>query len=162
MQHAARYHISGFAQQNPAYAKKMSEKLEEILQTFQDNWAELEKALREFINRLKEGDVGEFPGLDPWIEVPFVRLMLETVSKNTVCDQAREQRLIDLTLDLIEHIRQEIRRVGFWKSEQRRSTLINHLARRLIVDAGLLPPMARDLAYQLVALAKHNHEALTQ
>lgn len=36
MQHAARYHILGFSHQNPAYARKMSEKLEEILQRFKD------------------------------------------------------------------------------------------------------------------------------
>lgn len=32
MQHAARYHIIGFSNQNPAYARKMSERLAEILQ----------------------------------------------------------------------------------------------------------------------------------
>jgi type I restriction enzyme R subunit len=124
MQHAARYHISSFHLQNPAYAKKMSEKLEEILKTFKDNWAELEKALKEFINGLKEGDTNEFPGLDPVVEVPFVRLVLEVISKNTVFDTAREQQLIALTLDFVEHIRQEIRRVGFWKSDHRREMLI--------------------------------------
>src|SRR5262249_1667927 len=38
MQHAARYHIIGFSNQNPAYAQKMSDKLEEILQRFKDDW----------------------------------------------------------------------------------------------------------------------------
>jgi type I restriction enzyme R subunit len=37
MQHAARYHITAFSNQNPAYARKMSEKLEEILQRFKDD-----------------------------------------------------------------------------------------------------------------------------
>lgn len=157
MQHAARYHISSFLLQNPAYAKKMSEKLEEILQTFKDNWTELEKALREFVDRLKEGDVNEFPGLDSEVQVFFVRLVLETISKTTVFDKAREQQLIELTLDFVEHIRQEIRRVGFWKSEHRREMLTRYLVRRLMTEAGLLPQVARDLAFQLVALAKHNH-----
>lgn len=162
MQHAARYHISGLQLQNPAYAKKMSEKLEEILRTFQDNWTELEKALREFVNRLKDGDVNEFPGLDPAVQVPFVRLVLEVVSKNAVFDKPREQQLIELTLDFVEHIQQEIRRVGFWKSEHRRETLTKYLVQRLMMQAGLLPQVARDLAFQLVALAKHNHEALVR
>lgn len=160
MQHAARYHISGFVLQNPEYAKKMSEKLEEILKTFQDNWTELEKALREFVDGLKRGDVSEFPDLDPEVQVPFVRLLLETITKNAVFDKAREQQFIELALDFIEHIRQEIRRVGFWRSEHRRDNLTKYLARRLMVETNLLPPVARELAYQLVALAKHNHEAL--
>lgn len=138
----------------------MSEKLEEILKTFQDNWTELEKALKEFVDGLKQGDVNEFPDLDPEIQVPFVRLLLETITKNAVFDKAREQQFIELALDFIEHIRQEIRRVGFWRSEHRRDNLTKYLARRLMVEAKLLPNVARELAFQLVALAKHNHEAL--
>ena len=34
MQHAARFHIIGFINQNPSFARKMSEKLEEILKRF--------------------------------------------------------------------------------------------------------------------------------
>ena len=56
MQHAARYHIIGFSNQNPAYARKMSEKLEEILQRFKDDWDALERELRRFIDELKRGD----------------------------------------------------------------------------------------------------------
>jgi type I restriction enzyme R subunit len=37
MQYAARYHIFGFSNQNPAYARRMSQKLEEILQRFKDD-----------------------------------------------------------------------------------------------------------------------------
>ena len=36
MQYAARYHIIGFRNQNPLFARKMSDKLEEILQRFKD------------------------------------------------------------------------------------------------------------------------------
>src|SRR5439155_19283503 len=38
MQHAARFHITGFSNQNPLYARKMSEKLEDILRRFKDDW----------------------------------------------------------------------------------------------------------------------------
>ena len=46
MQHAARYHIIGFSNQNPSYAKKMSEKLEEILQRFKDDWKQRKEELQ--------------------------------------------------------------------------------------------------------------------
>ena len=41
MQHAARYHIIGFTNQNPAFARKMSEKLEAILKRFKDDAREV-------------------------------------------------------------------------------------------------------------------------
>ncbi len=81
MQHAARYHIIGFSNQNPAYARKMSEKLEEILQRFKDDWDALERELRKFIEELRQGDRNDFPDLDPKVQVPFVRLVLEECGK---------------------------------------------------------------------------------
>ena len=61
MQHAARYHIIGFSNQNPAYARKMSEKLEEILQRFKDDWDALERELRRFIDELRGATGMIFP-----------------------------------------------------------------------------------------------------
>lgn len=160
MQHAARYHIVSFELQNPAYAKKMSEKLEEILKSFKDNWEALEQALKQFIKELKEGDRNDFPGLDPNVQVPFVRLVLEVASKNVACDATREPQLVGMTVDLVDHIRQEIKRVGFWKNAYAREMLTKHLVRQLMTTGGLQAQAARDLAFQLVALAKHNHEVL--
>lgn len=160
MQHAARYHIVSFELQNPAYAKKMSEKLEEILKSFKDNWEALEQALKQFIKELKEGDRNDFPGLDPDVQVPFVRLVLEVASKNAAFDTSREQQLVGMTVDLVDHIRQEIKRIGFWKNAHARDMLTKHLVRQLMTTGGLQAQAARDLAFQLVALAKHNHEVL--
>ena len=42
---AARYHIIGFTNQNPSCARKMSERLEEILQRFKDDAVALERAV---------------------------------------------------------------------------------------------------------------------
>jgi type I restriction enzyme, R subunit len=50
MQHAARYHIIGFSNQNPAHARKMSERLQEILQRFKDDWNALEREVKRFID----------------------------------------------------------------------------------------------------------------
>ena len=63
-----RYHVIGFSNQNPAYARKMSQKLEEILRRFKDDWDALERELRTFIEELKRGDRFEFPELDPRIQ----------------------------------------------------------------------------------------------
>ena len=81
MQHAARYHIIGFSSQNPAFARKMSEKLEVILQRFKNDWNVLERELKKFIDELRQGDRNDFPNLDAKVQVPFVRLVLEGCSK---------------------------------------------------------------------------------
>ena len=48
MEHAARYHLTVHFNEDPAYYKKLSERLEEILSRFKDNWDELIAALKEF------------------------------------------------------------------------------------------------------------------
>jgi type I restriction enzyme R subunit len=162
MQHAARYHIIGFSNQNPAFARKMSEKLEEILRRFKDDWDALERELRRFIEELRGGDQAEFPGLDPRAQVPFVRLILEVCSAGQVLAEKKRKIAINMTIDLVDRIRQEIKKVGFWKNADMRELLTKRLTRDLN-DSGICPlGKERDLAQQLVALAKENHEALTR
>ncbi len=117
MQHAARYHIIGFTNQNPAFARKMSEKLEEILKRFKDDWDALERELKKFIDELRQGDRNDFPDLDPRVQVPFVRLILEACSEGQDLDDSQKKTAIATTLDIVERIRSEIthRRFGeYW------------------------------------------------
>jgi len=162
MQHAARYHIIGFSNQNPAFARKMSEKLEEILQRFKDDWNALERELKKFIDDLRQGDRNDFPNLDAKVQVPFVRLVLEECSKGRELTPAQRDQALKTTLDMIERIRQEVRKVGFWRNDDMRELLTKTLVRDLD-RAGICGPGGeRDLAQRLVALAKENHEYLVR
>ena len=162
MQHAARYHIVGFSNQNPAFARKMSERLEEILQRFKDDWNALERELRKFIDELRQGDRNDFPDLDAKVQVPFVRLVLDVCSKGRELSEVQRKIALTATLEMVERIRQEVRKVGFWKNPAMRDlltrTLVRDLDRAGICRAG----GERDLAQRLVALAKENHENLTR
>lgn len=162
MQHAARYHIIGFTNQNPAYAAKMSQKLEEILRRFKDDWDALERELRKFIEELKQGDRNDFPDLDPRAQVPFVRLVLEEIGKGDASGNGRTKAAIAATLDMVERIRQEIAAVGFWKNPHAREMLTRRLVRDLDQAGICKRGTERTLAQRLVALAKENHENLVR
>jgi type I restriction enzyme R subunit len=162
MQHAVRYHIIGFSNQNPVYARKMSERLEEILRRFKDDWAALERELRRFVDELKQGDRSDFPDLDAKVQVPFVRLVLEECSKGRDLNDGQRKTVVAATLEMIERIRQEVRKVGFWKNEAMRELLTRTLVRDLNKSGICRPGDERDLAQRLVALARENHENLTR
>lgn len=130
MQYAARYHIIGFTNNNPAFARKMSEKLEEILRRFKDDWDALERELRRFIDELRRGDTADFPDLDPKVQVPFVRLVLETCLPEGEQDPDRRKAAIGVALEIVDRARQEVRKVGFWKNA-RRASPTQALGRRL-------------------------------
>lgn len=162
MQHAARYHIIGFSNQNPAFARKMSEKLEEILKRFKDDWDALERELKKYVDELRLGDRADFPGFDPKIQVPFLRLMLEFCAGGAEMSADRRKQAIAATLDMVSRMQQEIAKVGFWKNSDRRELLTKLLVRDLN-SSGVCPAgKERELAQLLVALAKENHEHLTK
>ena len=56
MLHAIRAHITVHLQEDPERFKTMSQRLDDILKTLRDNWAELERVLHEFMD--KEGPAG--------------------------------------------------------------------------------------------------------
>ncbi len=162
MQHAARYHIIGFTNNNPAFARKMSEKLEEILRRFKDDWDGLERELRRFIDELRRGDTADYPGLDPTAQVPFVRLVLETCLPESDQDPDRRKAAIEVALNIVDRVRQEVRKIGFWKNPPMRELLTRQLVRYLD-SSGVCPTgKAREIAQRLVAVAKENHEGLTK
>lgn len=162
MQHAARYHIIGFSNQNPAYARKMSERLEEILQRFKDDWDALERELRKLIDELRQGDRNDFPDLDAKVQVPFVRLVLEECSKGRELTAEQREQAIKVTLDVVERTRQEVCKVGFWKNDAMRELLTKAVVRDLNHAKVCRPGGERDLAQRLVALARENHSNLTR
>ena len=162
MQHAARYHIIGFSSQNPAYARKMSERLEEILKKFKDDWDALERELKKLIADLQQGDRNDFPNLDPDVQVPFVRLVLEESGVDGETPAQQREAAIRATLSMVERIQQEVRKVGFWKNEELRELLTKMLVRDLNNARIPCPKGERDLAQRLVALAKANHINLTR
>jgi type I restriction enzyme R subunit len=63
---------------------------------------------------------------------------------------------------MIERIRQEVRKVGFWKNPDMRELLTKALVRDLDRAVICRPGGDRDLAQRLVALARENHENLTR
>lgn len=162
MQHAARYHITGFSAHNPVFARKMSEKLQEILKRFKDDWDALERELRKIIDELRQGDRNDFPDLDPRIQVPFVRLILEACADGRELNEAQRKNAISATLDIVERIRQEVAKVGFWKNSDRRELLTKQLVRDLDASGVCPPGKERDIAQRLVALAKENHVDLAR
>lgn len=163
MEHAARYQIRKHFDEDPVYYKKLSEKLEEILQRFQDDWEQLELALREYTREFRQGRQEEQDeGLDPRTQAPFFDLLVEALGKEKqeLAPGEREQ-LIRVTVEMVEHIRQEIRAVDFWRNDQAQELLRGWIVDRL--DEENIVPFDRQekVACDVVQLAKNRHGSLT-
>jgi hypothetical protein len=74
-------------------------------------------------------------------------------SKGSDLSASQREQAIKTTLEVVERIRQKVRKVGFWKNEAMRELLTKALVRDLNKAGVCRPGGERDLAQRLVALA---------
>ncbi len=161
MEHAARHHISVHYQEDPAYYKKLSQRLEEILQRFEYNWVELVAALQLFTGEIREGRPADQTGLDPYTQAPFLNLLVEEIGVGSDPSTDQLPRLAGLTVELVEHIRQEIRAVDFWRNIVAQNALRGWIG-QFLDDQDLIPFRRQQaVADRLIELARTHHERLT-
>ncbi len=161
MEFATRHHIRQHYPEDPVYYQKLSERLEEILQTFADNWEAQVEALRDFIREYRQTQA-ETDREDRRVR-PFLRLLRDANATEGESPGQQQQRdLAAATVGLVDRIRNEIGRVDFWRKpvaqKQLRAIVLRYL------DDHDLVPFAQQalLADQLVETARANHTVLVE
>jgi type I restriction enzyme R subunit len=165
MKHALRHHITINFDEDPAHYRKLSERLEEILQHLKDNWEALEEELTKFIQEeMKRGDKSEIPGLAPRIHAPFFGNIKEEIEKEKGApispDEPAFRELADFTVTLVDGIRERIRMVDFWRDEQSRRALEKWVYQGLLKNGMVARARLAELATKIVDLAKNRHRWL--
>jgi len=157
MEFAARHHIRRHRQEDPVYYQKLSQRLEEILQTFAENWEAQVRALRAFIReyRAAHADMSR----EDRVMQPFLRLLVEAAPQGRPTGEERE-RLAAVTVEMVDQIRAETSRVDFWRNtvaqEQLRGRIVQYLDRH-----DLAPFDEQEaLADQILQTARANHTLL--
>ncbi len=155
MEFAIRHHISQRYQEDPVYYRKLSERLEDILQRFADNWQAQVEALKTLL-RQHNATQAEVSREEKRMQ-PFLRLLRET---SPVQDH---ERLAHATVELVNAlIRPEVQRVDFWRNRAAQAELRSRIAQYLD-DHDLVPyDQVKALADQIVQTAKANHMLLVQ
>jgi len=155
MEHAVRFHIEKYYNEDPAFYKKLSERLKDILDTFHDNWEALAEELRKFIQETKTGREEDQTGLDPKTQAPFLGILIDEFGKKP--DEQRMKDFCEAAVDIVDHIRQEISVVDFWRSRHAQDLLRTWIINE-VDDRNLIPfDKQEKLADRFVELAKALH-----
>ena len=163
MEHAIRHHIRKKIEEDPVHYQKLSERLDDILKKFGDNWEQLALALKDFVEVVKtgRGQDESIAGLDPQRHAPFFDVLKEERAKQAPVTAADVKWLAGQTVDMVERLIQPaVRNVGFWKSaprqEELRGSLFVFLDENEIVEFD----RADAVADRLMELAKANQDKL--
>ena len=142
--------------------RTLSERLDTILSELQDRWDDLVEALKEFVSEVQAGRQEDDTGLDPETQAPFLGIIKQAVAGNDDLAEEDLRRLCELTVELVAHIQQELRIVGFWNraqaQDQLRSWVVQTLDDRDILPFDRLPHVTE----RIVELAKVNHGKLVR
>ncbi len=162
MEHALRHQIRKKLQEDPVFYQKLSERLEEILERFDQDWQQQVLALADLVEEAKRGrgqdDRGL--GLDPRLHMPFLDLLERERAKERPVPEADLRWLAGITPQLVDLLSQAVSVVDFWKNatrqEELRGQIFEYLDGHEIVDLDRADAVA-DLVLEL---AKANHSRL--
>lgn len=162
MEHALRYHIRKYLDEDPEHYQKLSERLDHLLTELKGQMDLQLDALKKLVTEAKAGRKTDDTGLDPETHAPFLGVLRQEVVGDREMESGELDQLCETTVGLVEHIQQEIRLVGFWSNAHAQEVL-----RKWIVgcldDAGIGPwDRLPEIADRLVELAKVNHPRLVR
>ena len=162
MEHALRYHIRKHIDEDPEHFQKLSERLDEILTRLKDRWEDLVDALKEFVAEVEGGRQADDSGLDPETQAPFLGILKQEFAGDGEVAPEDLKRLCSITVDLVDHVQQEVRLVDFLKSPLAQGVLQKWVV-QFLDDHDLLPfDRLEEVADRVVELAKVNHPRLTR
>ena len=165
MEHAVRSHVRKHLDEDPVKYGRLSERLEELLEQLDGQWAAQVKALKTLIQQLRDGArVGgeEIPEMPAHAE-PFWRELVASSGLSVEeLDEASAQKLLEATEELVGLIQQEIAIPDFWKPSHipDQEALRQHIFSRLMIKRLVPFDQASEVAQRLLDLARSNHDKL--
>jgi len=124
---------------DPELYQRLSEKLEEVLAAFKNNWEQLRIDLEEIRQEVIDGRTKEENyGLDPVREKPFLALLkTEIFGNGTTFESLSEDQLKTLTdsaTDILSRLKTDAAKVGFWQDEALKADLRTHIINQIITQ----------------------------
>lgn len=159
MEHAARHHIETRRPEDPVHYRKLSERLQEILDRLSGQWEEMVEALTLFVDEIRNEERDpDRTGLDPATELPFWRLIVDEAEAEE--DEAGRRKIAAMTPEVVALIKSQIGAVDFWRNTLAQDTLRADLV--TLLDSHDVVPFDRlqRTADQLIDIAKTAHTRL--
>ena len=123
MEHAIRKHCKVMLNSDPIYYKKISEKLQEILKKFKDNWEEQVKLLKHLKEQVRKGRESEENGLDTKKHAPFYDLIKDIAYQKSNLTGKEDENVKKLVKTIVEVMIFKIGKVGFKSSPHKEKML---------------------------------------
>ncbi|MFZ5621491.1 MAG: type I restriction endonuclease subunit R [Pseudomonadota bacterium] len=162
MEHAIRKHCTVHFDEDPAFYKRLSEKLEKLIEEQRNNWTALAEGYEQLRKEASEGRTQAAEGLTREATTFYDYVLLLAYAEGGVpaADVAPLKRLM---LRIVEILQDTIGVIDFWKKPIEVKKLRGNIDTEiLLADIPALNAKHERIAVELVKLAEKRHEELVK
>lgn len=160
MEHAIRKHCTVHHDEDPAFYKSLSEKVENLIDQYQDQWDRLAEELEKLRDEAIEGrKVGE-AGMSKEATTFFSHIANEAFENGQVPIGAKPQMRV-LMEAIVETLQESIGSIDYWRnSDKQKKTRSEIKTALMLTDIAELKANRERIAIEIMKLAKNRHDEL--
>ena len=162
IEHAIRHHINVNVEEDPEYYKKLSERLKQIIQEYEDRWDEMSQMLLAFRDDIEEGrkrGAAEV-GLTE-TKYAFYNILSAEVGRAhelQELDNPQHQEIIAVTGRLVDMMEQATSIVDFFQKQDEVKSVKRRIKRTLVDTSFDSPELRQKVIDQFMELARVKFE----
>lgn len=159
MEHAIRKHLKVHLEEDPAFYKSLSEKLEDLIQKHREDWTAQVEALGSLRDEALQGRA---EGEDADLElVVFKDFTMQIVFPDSVLSEQESAEVEKLTEEVVKLLRKHICILDFWKKKVEVKNLRGKLDTELMLSKiEAIATNSERMAVELMKLAEKRHHQL--
>lgn len=155
MTHAIRHHINQKYNSDPEYYEKLSERLNSLLESHNEDWDQIIDDLKGLLGEIRQGRTDRVHNLNPVIEMPFFDIIRREIFGELETSDKQLEQVAEMTRDIVSLIQKEIIKVDFWKKDQEIKNLRGYIKKILIESPLKTERDSREkITDRLIELAK--------
>lgn len=162
MEHAIRKHCTVHHDEDPAFYKSLSEKVEQLIDLYQDQWKKLAEELEKLRNVAITGRQEEEEGMSREATTFYEHIAHEAFpgGEIPVSVKPKIKALMEAIVDLLQ---QSIGSIDYWHNSSKQKKTRSEIKTALTLTGVPELKQARErIAVEIMKLAKNRHNALLQ
>lgn len=160
MEHAIRKHCTVHHDEDPAFYKSLSEKVENLIDQYQGHWDMLVEELGKLRIEAIEGRKTGVDGMTREATIFFEHITNETF-KNTKVSSKTKAKMQDVMETIVEALQESIGSIDFWtNTDKQKKTRSNIKTALMLTDIAELKENRERVAVEIMKLAKNRHDNL--
>lgn len=162
MEHAIRKHCTVHHDEDPAFYKSLSEKVEKLITQYQDQWEKLAEELDKLRTEAKEGRKQGEEGMSKEATTFYEHIASQTFEGGKVPADSKAKMKV-LMEAIVETLQASIGSIDFWNNPNKQKKIRSEIKTALtLTGIAELKQNRERVAVEIMKLAKNRHDALVQ